>query len=54
MSRVVRPSARRKGNLMKTLLIILVLIAFGACASTAPPVKPEPAPQQSPDGVKKK
>ena len=39
---------------MKTLLIILVLIAFGACASSAPPVKPEPAPQQSPDGVKKK
>ena len=38
---------------MKTLLIISVLIAFGACASTAPPVKPEPAPQ-APDGVKKK
>ena len=37
---------------MKTLLILLLLIAFGACASTAPPVKPDP--QQSPDGVKKK
>ena len=37
---------------MKTLLLILVLIAFGACASSAPPVKPEPPVQK--DGVKKK